>query len=133
VVEYRRGGDIERKITEAMNRSQLCIGIFGKKYSDRTRRELLDAMNRGMTTLVYYFNDSLCTLEESKNSSKEVYEFLMKEVYPLKVLIRGNYDRTEMKTLEQLEDEIVVDLLAELTDMIRLYHGVQKAVKGFQH
>lgn len=133
VVEYRRGGDIERKITEAMNRSQLYVGLFGEKYSDRTRREYLDALNRGMTTLVYYFNSALRTLKESEDASNEVYKFLMKDVYPLKVAIRGNYDRIEIKTLEKLADEIVVDLLAELTDMIRLYHGVQKAIKGFQH
>ena len=31
------------------------------------------------------------------------------------------------QTLEGFEDEIIVDLPTEITDMVRQYHGVQKA------
>lgn len=131
IVEYTRGGDIDKKIADAMKRSQLYVGLFGKEFSERTKREFLDAVNRGMTTLVYYALPSH-TLKELRGSSSKVYDFMMNEVKP-KTLIRGNYQRKLIKTLDELEDEIVVDLLAELTDMVRQYHGVQKAVKGFQY
>ena len=131
IVEYTRGGDIEKKIADAMKRSQLYVGLFGKEFSERTRREFLDAVNRGMTTLVYYALPSH-TLKELQGSSSKVYDFMMNEVKP-RTLIRGNYQRKLIKTLAELEDEIIVDLLAELTDMVRQYHGVQKAVKGFQY
>jgi len=131
VVEYGRGGDIEKKMTDGMNKSQMYVGLFGKEYYERTKLEFLDAIKRGMTTLVYYARPSH-TLKELKGSSNKVYAFLMKDVKP-KTLIRGNYQRKAIKTLAELEDEIVVDLLVELTDMVRQYHGVQKAVKGFQY
>jgi hypothetical protein len=131
VVEYGRGGDIEKKMTDAMNKSQLYVGLFGKEYSERTKLEYFDAVKRGMTTLVYYARPSH-TLKELKGSSNKVYAFLMKEAKP-RTLIRGNYQRKIIRSLDELEDEIVVDLLAEVTDMVRQYHGVQKAVKGFLH
>jgi hypothetical protein len=55
----------------------------------------------------------------------------MENVKP-KTLIRGNYSRIVLRSAGELEDDIVVDLLAELTDMVRQYHSVQKAVSGFQ-
>lgn len=131
VVESTRGGDIEKKMTDAMKKSQLYVGLFGKEFSERTKLEFLDAVKRGMTTLVYYALPSH-TLKELKGSSNKVYDFLMEEVKP-KTLIRGNYQRKLINTLDELQDEIVIDLVAELTDMVRQYHGVQKAVKGFQY
>mgnify|MGYP001109531464 CR=1 FL=1 len=84
-----------------------------------------------MTTLVYYYTTPPSPLKRLEGSGEKVYRFLIEEVKP-KTLIRGNYGRIEIKTLAQLEDEIVVDILAELTDMVRQYHRVQKAMSGFQ-
>ena len=128
VIEYSRGGDIDRKINIAIDRSQLYVGIFGKEYSATTVKEFNKARDRGMTTMVYYFTDPPAPLSATQS---KCYDFLTKEVYP-EVFIRGNYKRVEIKSRQELEDEIVADILAELTLMIRQYHGVQKAVSGFE-
>jgi len=133
IVEYARGGDIEKKMNIAMNKSHLYVGIFGKEYSERTAQEFSEAQNRGMNALVYYFTDPPTPLKDQAIPKKQtkVHQFLMELVKP-KILIRGNYSRVEIKTRQELEDEIVVDILAELTVMIHQYHGVQKAVSGFE-
>jgi hypothetical protein len=130
VLEYGRSGNIDRKITLAMNKSQLYVGVFGKEYSPTTVREFFDAVERGMTTLVYYYTTPPSPLTQLEGSGDKVYQFLMESVKP-KTLIRGNYSRIMLRTDGELEDEVVVDLLAELTDMVRQYHSVQKAVSGF--
>ena len=131
VLEYSRSGNIDRKITLAMNRSQLYVGIFGKEYSPTTVQEFFDAIKRGMTTLAYYYTTPPSPLTQLEGSGDRVYQFLMENVKP-KTLIRGNYSRIVLRSAGELEDDIVVDLLAELTDMVRQYHSVQKAVSGFQ-
>jgi hypothetical protein len=40
----------------------------------------------------------------------------MKEVKP-KMLTRGNYDHSVMKTSDQLEDEIIIDLLVIVVEL----------------
>ncbi len=133
VVEYSRGSDVERKINIAMKKSQLYVGIFGLEYSNTTVKEFDQALDRGMTTLIYFFTEPPAPLKSKSltKSQSEFYDFLIDEVHP-KTLIRGNYKRVEIKTRQELEDEIVDDILAELTVMIRQYHGVQKAVSGFE-
>lgn len=133
VVEYSRVGDIDRKINIAMEKSQLYVGIFGQEYSSTTVQEFNKARDRGMTTMVYYFTDPPAPLKgkSAPKTQSKFYEFLTHEVYP-RVFIRGNYKRVEIKTRQELEDEIVVDIVTELTLMIRQYHGVQKAVNGFE-
>jgi len=131
VVEYSRVGDIERKMRTAMNKSQLYLGLFGKEYSQRTVKELDDALNRGMTILLYYFTSPPVALT-SKPKTDKVYQLFNEKIIPKGILIRGNYRTVEMKTDEELLDEIYVDILAELTEMIRQYHAVQKAVSGFE-
>lgn len=84
-----------------------------------------------MTTLVYYYTTPPSPLTQLEGSGDRVYQFLMENVKP-KTLIRGNYSRIVLRSAGELEDDIVVDLLAELTDMVRQYHSVQKAVSGFQ-
>lgn len=130
VVEYGRVGNIDKKINNAMNSSHLYVGVFGKDYSPRTVREFSAATDRGMTTLVYYYTEPPRMLVQLQGSNDRVYQFLMEDVRP-KTIIRGNYSRIEIRTRTQLEDEIVVDLLAELTDMVRQDHSVQKAMSGF--
>jgi len=133
VLEYSSGADIERKINIAMERSQLYVGVFGLDYSPTTVKEFNKAIDRGMATLVYYFTEPPAPLKNkslSKSQSK-FYDFLMEEVHP-RVLIGGNYKSVKFKTRQELEDEIVVDVVAELSVMIRQYHGVQKAVAGFK-
>jgi hypothetical protein len=135
VVEYTRGANIKKKIKAAMNRSQLYVGLFGNEYSEQSVDEFNDAIDRGMTTLVYYFTTPPAPLKSNPgtpNQPNPVYEFLLKEVYSRDILIRGNYSRIELKSEAELEDEIVIDILAELADMIRQYHNVQKAISGFE-
>lgn len=131
VAEYWRGGNIERKMRTIMNRSHLYVGLFGKEFSRRTTKEFSGAIDRGMTTIVYYFAGPTQALKALSGSGDKVYEFLMEEVYP-KTFIRGNCGRIQIKSLAELEDEIVLDIVAELTSMIRQYHAVQKAISGFQ-
>lgn len=131
VAEYWRGGNIDRKMRTIMNRSHLYVGLFGNEFSKRTTKEFLDAIDRGMTTIVYYFAGSKQTLKCVSNSRDKVYEFLMSEVYP-KTFIRGNYKAIRIKSYTELEDEIVLGILAELTSMVRQFHAVRRALSGFQ-
>jgi hypothetical protein len=133
VLEYSPGADIDRKINMAMEKSQLYVGVFGREYSSTTVKEFGKAIDRGMTTLVYYFTEPPAPLKNkiTGKSQSKFYDFLMEEIRP-KVLIGGNYKSIKFKTRQELEDEIVVDVVAELTVMVRQYHGVQKAVTGFK-
>jgi hypothetical protein len=131
VVEYGRGTNIERKMRIAMNKSQLYVGLFGTEHSARTEKEFNGAVDRGMTTLVYYYAGPQQTLKSLDGTNDRVHEFLMEEVKP-KTLILGNYKSIQIKSLEELENEIVSDIVAELTNMVRQCHAVQRALSGFQ-
>jgi len=130
VVEYTRGKDIEKKINMAIGRSHIYVGIFGNRASPITEKEFYLATDRGMTTLVYFFTEPPRTLKRSKGRSA-FFNFLMKEIKP-RALISGNYDSILFKTRQALEDEIVSDITAEVTIIVRQYHGIQKAMTGFQ-
>ena len=116
-----------------MNRSQLYVGIFGREFSERTVDEFHDAVKRGMSPLVYYYTEPPSVLKSKAESSTKddlVYDFLVNQVKPTGLVIRGNYNRIVIRTQPELEDEIVADLSAEMLEMIWRHHNVQKAVKG---
>lgn len=133
-MENAPGTIIDQKILKAMNRSQLYVGIFGNQYSEPTVGEFHEALRRGMNPLVYYYTEPPVGLVDSAptpTKPNKVYTFLMEQVKTIGILIMGNYKRINIRTQSELENAIVTDLTGEVIEMIKTYHNVQKAMKGY--
>jgi len=115
LVERESDESFDVTMRHGIDSSQVYVGIFGKEYSEATVKEYEDAREKGLPLLVYYFTEPP---HKAAARHDRVVRFLHREVKPA-VRIRGNFSRIVVVGRSELIDQILVDLAANVTNLVR--------------
>lgn len=114
LVERGSAESFEEAMKNDLDKSQIYVGIFGKRDSEPTRKEYDYARQKGLPLLVYYFT---VPARSAKGVHSKVVRFLAAQTK--QVRIRGNYRKIEARTLTDLIDIILSDLTCKVADIVR--------------
>ena len=127
LIEDERGPVIAEDVRREIDACSVYVGIFGRKKSDWTIAEYREARARDLPLLVYELKKRRGPGRpgrvERRGRRSEVQKFLEDEVKSQGIRIRGPF-RSE----EALEEEVILDLAWETSELVKEAGLVRKTI-----
>jgi hypothetical protein len=124
LVEKESDESFDLAMKRGIESSQMYVGIFGKRYSKPTVKEYHAARKLGLPLFVYYYTRPPSVSSDVQN---RVVEFLNKDVKPF-ITVRGNFRRLSLQDDNDLVDQVLMDVGARITDLVRESVAVRRMI-----